>query len=105
MMAQNMMLLRNRPAKSSSPKTLKSQLPASWVFFQTLSLLSVHGVRIPKKNMRFILGSIVPDIDKYLLPIIAGIIFVSFLPTVYHVIKNRECSTKPIGIDVDKKSK
>ena len=53
----------------------------------------------------YILGSIVPDIDKYLLPIIAGIIFVSFLPTVYHVIKNRECSTKPIGIDVDKKSK
>ncbi|MDP2668587.1 MAG: VTT domain-containing protein [bacterium] len=38
----------------------------------------------------YILGSVVPNIDKYLLPIILAIIFVSFLPTVYHVIKKRE---------------
>ncbi len=35
----------------------------------------------------FFLGKIIPDIDKYLLPIIAGIIIVSILPPIYHMIK------------------
>ncbi|MDO8523263.1 MAG: VTT domain-containing protein [bacterium] len=37
----------------------------------------------------YLLGSVVPNIDKYLLPIILTIIFVSFLPGIYHVFKNR----------------
>jgi membrane-associated protein len=36
------------------------------------------------------LGSVIPDIDRYLLPIIAVIIFLSFLPTVIHVIRDKE---------------
>lgn len=35
----------------------------------------------------FILGATVPGIDKYLLPIVLGIIVVSFLPGVWHLIK------------------
>lgn len=38
----------------------------------------------------FYLGRSIPDIDKYLLPIIALIIFVSVLPNVIHVLRHRE---------------
>lgn len=37
----------------------------------------------------FFLGSVIPDVDKYMLPIIAAIIIVSFIPTVVEVIKAR----------------
>lgn len=35
----------------------------------------------------FFLGSLIPDIDTYLLPIILGIIFISFLPIIFEVLK------------------
>lgn len=38
----------------------------------------------------FYLGRSIPDIDKYLLPIIALIIFVSVLPNIIHVLRHRE---------------
>lgn len=38
----------------------------------------------------FFLGSIIPDIDKYLLPIIALIILISVAPTVLHITKDPE---------------
>lgn len=38
----------------------------------------------------YFLGATVPNVDKYLVPIILGIIIVSSLPTLYHIIKNRE---------------
>lgn len=37
----------------------------------------------------YYLGRVIPDIDKYLLPIIAGIIIVSVLPAVYHALKEQ----------------
>lgn len=38
----------------------------------------------------FFLGNTVPNIDRYLFPIIGGIIFVSFLPSIIHIIRSRE---------------
>jgi len=38
----------------------------------------------------YLLGATVPNADKYLIPIILAIIIVSILPTLYHVVKNRE---------------
>jgi membrane-associated protein len=37
----------------------------------------------------FILGSFIPDIDKYLLPIIVLIILTSFIPPIFHIIKEK----------------
>lgn len=37
----------------------------------------------------YFLGNLIPDVDKYLLPIIGLIILVSVLPAVYHFIKER----------------
>lgn len=38
----------------------------------------------------YFLGSAIPDIDRYLLPIVALIIFVSVAPPAYHMLKERE---------------
>lgn len=38
----------------------------------------------------YFLGSLIPDIDRYLLPIVLGIIILSVLPTAFHVLRHRE---------------
>ncbi len=38
----------------------------------------------------YYLGNIVPDIDKYIIPIIILIVFISVLPAVFPIIKNKE---------------
>lgn len=38
----------------------------------------------------YFLGNIIPNIDSYLLPIIFGIIFLSVLPSIIHVLKNKD---------------
>lgn len=38
----------------------------------------------------YFLGSLIPDVDKYLIPIVLGIMFVSALPPMLHVIKDPE---------------
>lgn len=45
----------------------------------------------------YFLGETVPNIDKYLLPIILAIITLSSLPTLIHIIKNREYIMKKNG--------
>lgn len=37
----------------------------------------------------YFLGSLIPDVDKYLLPIIGLIILISIAPPIYHALKNR----------------
>lgn len=37
----------------------------------------------------YFLGKIIPDVDKYLLPIILGIIIVSVLPPAWHLVKSK----------------
>lgn len=36
----------------------------------------------------FFLGKAIPDVDRYLLPIIAGIVVISLLPSVLHLLRN-----------------
>jgi len=46
----------------------------------------------------YFLGSVIPNVDKYMLPIIAVIIFISLLPTISEVIKslrNKKAGTNP----------
>lgn len=46
----------------------------------------------------YFLGSVIPDVDKYLLPILAVIIFVSLLPSIIHVLKDEELRTSLLNI-------
>jgi membrane-associated protein len=41
-------------------------------------------------SLGYFLGSMIPNIDRYILPIIVVIIILSFLPTIWHVIKSRQ---------------
>lgn len=36
----------------------------------------------------YILGSVIPDVDKYLLPIVLGIVIISVLPQTIHILKD-----------------
>jgi membrane-associated protein len=47
----------------------------------------------------FILGRVVPDIDRYVLPIILLIIVISFLPGVYHFWKARRSKTETTKVE------
>ena len=47
----------------------------------------------------YFLGATIPGIDKYLIPIILAIIVLSSLPTLIHIIKNREYLRSKITID------
>lgn len=38
----------------------------------------------------YFLGSAIPDVDTYLLPIVVGIVLLSLLPTVFHVLRHKE---------------
>lgn len=46
------------------------------------------GVLLPL--LGFTLGKTIPDVDKYLVPIILGIVFLSLLPTIFHVVAERK---------------
>ncbi|KKU50790.1 MAG: hypothetical protein A3A28_02310 [Candidatus Sungbacteria bacterium RIFCSPLOWO2_01_FULL_47_32] len=54
------------------------------------------GVGIPA--IGYFLGSVIPNIDKYLLPIVLGIIVVSVLPPAIHVLKDKEYRDETIKI-------
>ena len=45
----------------------------------------------------YLFGNLISDVDRYLLPVILAIIVVSFLPAVWHVVKERrsEKAMKP----------
>ncbi len=42
----------------------------------------------------FYLGSLIPNVDKYLLPIIGLIILISISPAIYHALKNKNTRTQ-----------
>jgi membrane-associated protein len=46
------------------------------------------GIGIPLAG--YYLGTLIPDIDKYLIPIVLGIIIVSLLPTAIHMLKKKD---------------
>jgi membrane-associated protein len=43
----------------------------------------------------YFLGSLIPDIDKYLLPIIGGIIILSVIPPIIHLYREKKAAEKP----------
>ena len=42
----------------------------------------------------YYLGRVIPDVDKYLLPIVFGIIVLSFVPSIIHIIRERRANEK-----------
>jgi membrane-associated protein len=45
----------------------------------------------------YYLGNTIPNVDKYLLPIIAGIILLSISPSVFHILKNKKTRGQILG--------
>lgn len=57
-----------------------------FVFFNVAGAF-IWGVGISLAG--YYLGSIIPDVDRYLIPIIAGIVFLSILPGAIHILRDR----------------
>jgi membrane-associated protein len=73
-----------------------------FMFFNFLGgTLWVFGVGLAG----YFLGSLVPDADKYLLPIILGIIVVSVLPPIMHLYKESQKTPKEIVVAIYKRFK
>ena len=61
--------------------------------YRTFFFYKVIGAALWALGMTWLgyfLGATIPGIDKYLIPIILAIIVISALPTLIHIIKNRE---------------
>lgn len=66
---------------------------SSFIFFNIIGgLLWAVGLT----TIGFFLGSAIPDIDKYLFPIIGLIVIVSISPAIYHALTNKETRGKII---------
>lgn len=57
--------------------------------FITYNVIGGFGWAFAMTYAGYFLGSIIPDVDKYLLPILVLIVFLSLLPTVFEFIKAR----------------
>lgn len=64
------------------------EMPYSKFLFYNLLGGFLWAVCLPLAG--YFLGSLIPNVDKYLLPIIVFIVFASILPTVIHLIKERK---------------
>lgn len=49
---------------------------------------ALWGIGMPL--LGYFLGSVIPDVDRYLIPIVLLIIVVSILPSAIHILKNKE---------------
>lgn len=58
--------------------------------FMAFNLIGAFLWAIGVTLLGYLLGNVIPGVDKYLLPIIAFIIFLSILPGIIHVAKNKE---------------
>ena len=57
---------------------------------------ALWGIGLPL--LGYYLGNAVPNIDHYLVPIVIGIIVLSVLPTIIHILKTKEDRERIIGI-------
>jgi membrane-associated protein len=65
--------------------------------FVTFNVLGGLLWAVGVTSLGYILGESVPEIDKYLLPVIALIVLLSILPVLFEVRRNRRASTSQRG--------
>jgi membrane-associated protein len=54
-------------------------------YFLTYNVIGGFGWTVGLTFLGYFLGSIIPDVDKYLLPIVLAIILISLLPSIWHI--------------------
>jgi membrane-associated protein len=54
-------------------------------YFLTFNIIGGFGWTVGLTCLGYFLGNAIPDVDKYLLPIILVIIVVSLLPSIWHI--------------------
>ncbi len=71
----------------------KMQYKMFFIYNVTGALIWAVGVTL----LGYFLGKSIPDIDKYLIPVLFIIILISIIPTMYHLLKDQESRAKIIS--------
>lgn len=56
----------------------------------------IWGIGMP--FLGYFLGNVIPDVDKYIVPMVVAIIILSFLPPVIHVLRDKEHREEIVNI-------
>ncbi len=62
----------------------------SYRTFLLFNLIGAFLWAVGITSLGYFLGNAIPNVDSYILPAVAVIVFVSLLPTVFHVLKDKE---------------
>lgn len=95
--AKALVLARFIPVLRTIAPTMAGVGRMSYVKFLSFSIIGgiLWGIGLPLTG--YFLGSTIPGIDRYLIPIILGIILISVSPGIWHIIRNayhRRCKTR-----------
>lgn len=85
---KTLILARFMPAVRTFAPIVAGMAEMPYPKFLTYNVVGGLLWAVGMTSLGFFLGSVIPDVDKYLLPILAAIILLSVSPGVYHYLKN-----------------
>lgn len=85
---KTLILARFMPAVRTFAPIVAGMAEMPYAKFLTYNVVGGLLWAVGITSLGFFLGSVIPDVDKYLLPILATIILLSLSPGVYHYLKN-----------------
>jgi membrane-associated protein len=104
--AKTFIIARFIPVVRTITPTMAGVSRISYKTFLIYSLLAsvIWGCGLPLAG--FLLGKSIPDLEKYILFIIAGVILVSFIPVIREFLKHRQEKkaglSNPSGVEIEK---
>ncbi len=87
---KTIILARFMPVVRTFAPVVAGMAEMQYTAFLTFNLVGAFLWAVGLTVAGYFLGSVIPDIDKFLLPIIALIVLVSVAPGFYHALKTRE---------------
>ena len=97
---KTLILARFIPAVRTFAPIVAGMAEMEYKKFVSFNVIGGFGWGMGMTLAGYFLGSLIPGVDKYLLPIIAGIIIVSVLPGVYHLFLSKEGKEEQGGFSV-----
>lgn len=90
---KTIVLARFVPIVRTFAPIVASMADMNYRYFLTYNLVGGFFWAVGLTYLGYFLGSIIPDVDKYLLPIVLAIIVISLLPSIWHIYQENK---KPV---------
>jgi membrane-associated protein len=82
---KTIVLARFMPIVRTFAPIVAGMADMNYRYFLTFNIIGGFGWTVGLTCLGYFLGNMIPDVDKYLLPIILVIIVVSLLPSIWHI--------------------